>query len=334
MIKLVINCLKSSADMQYRCPNLKWFLLLFLSLTACGPVPFSSAFDSSGQVKTVISKPMTSYAAARAAEQVSFGPNTALVAELSYIGLESWLETQLSMAPTQTVAPNWVIDYNVNNDAESSKAGGYPPEQFWIRALSAPDQLRQRVVWAVFQYIPVAMARAYGHVEYHNMLARQVFGNYADLLRAVTVNPMMGFFLNNDQNRPVSPQCLGCTPNENFARELMQLFTLGVVKLNLDGSVQRQINGKPIETYTQKDVEELARALTGWQMSYKPGLPSGNDLNYSVNMVPESAAFLHDSGSKTPPRHNRCRLLRTQEHGGGDEGINWHVLDNHSRTVQ
>lgn len=285
--------------MHYIRPPLKLIILVCLNLTACGPGQSPGAFDSAGQVRALISKPMTSYAAARVAEQVSFGPNSALVAELSQLGIESWLDNQLSMAPTQTLAPNWVIDYNVNNDAESNKAGGFPMEQFWIRALSAPDQLRQRVVWSVFQYIPVAMARPYGHVEYHNMLARQVFGNYADLLRAVTVHPMMGFFLNNDQNRPVSPQCLGCTPNENFARELMQLFTIGVVKLNLDGSVQRDGNGKPLETYTQKDVEELARALTGWRMSYKQGLPSGNDLNYGVNMVPETQTFLHDRGSKT-----------------------------------
>lgn len=285
--------------MQFFRSHLKWFVLLSLSLSACGPGQFSNPFESAGQVRAVTAKPMTLYAAARAAEQVSFGPNAALVAALSQSGLESWLDTQLSMPPTQTVAPSWVIDYNVNNDAESNKAGSFPVEQFWLRALSAPDQLRQRLVWAVFQYIPVAMARAYGHVEYHNMLARQVFGNYGDLLRDVSIHPMMGFFLNNDQNRPVSPQCLGCTPNENFARELMQLFTVGVVKLNPDGTVQRDSNGKPLETYTQKDVEELARALTGWRMSYKPGLPSGNDLNYGVNMEPESASFLHDSGSKT-----------------------------------
>jgi uncharacterized protein (DUF1800 family) len=242
---------------------------------------------------------MTSYAAARAAEQVSFGPTPELVAELSQKGLSAWLDEQLAMPATQTSAPSWVTNFNVNNDAESNKAGNYPQEQFWLRALAAPDQLRQRVVWALFQYIPVAMARPYGHVQYHNMLAQQAFGNYADLLRAVTIHPMMGFYLNNNQNRPVSPQCLGCTPNENYARELMQLFTVGVVKLNLDGSTQRDSRGKPLETYSQKDVEELARALTGWKMSYKANLPSSNDLNYGENMVPEDEAYLHDSGSKT-----------------------------------
>lgn len=273
-----------------------------LLLAGCGPgvnngdMPSGSA----GQVKPVVVSPMSFYAASRAADQVSFGATPALVAELSAKGLDAWIAAQFALPPTISDAPSYVINYDINNLAASIRGNMYVSEEFFRRAFTAPDQLRQRVAWALFSYIPTAQGQGYGRLSYYNMLIGQAFGNYADLLRAVTIHPMMGFYLNNELNRPPSPECSWCAPNENYARELMQLFTVGVVQLNLDGSTARDAQGKAKETYAQKDVEELARALTGW--THTPSatpLPDSNWENFAYPMVPEQNPALHDRGAKT-----------------------------------
>ena len=282
------------------CPLALSLSLSLCLLSGCGPDQDTPMAKSSGQVRATSATKLSSYAAARAADQVSFGATPALVAELQQTGLEAWIDAQLAMPVTETQAPSWVIDFDTKNPAAESRAGAFPLEDFFRRALTAPDQLRQRVAWSLFEFIPASTGRPYGHVEYHNLLLRKAFGNYGDLLHDVTIHPMMGFFLNNELNRPNSPECLGCSPNENYARELLQLFSVGVVQLNADGSTQRDAQGKALETYTQRDVEELARALTGWRN--KPSaakLPEGNWANFAYPMVPETLAFLHDRGAKT-----------------------------------
>lgn len=268
-------------------------------LLACSPGNTPPApSESAGQVKPLAANKMTFYAASRAAEQVSFGATPALVAELSQQGLAAWIDAQFALPPSTATAPDWVRYFDGNNEAAANRAGNVPGDQFWRRALSAPDQLRQRVAWALFQYIPVAQGQANGQLQYYNMLIRNAFNPYATLLHEVTLQPMMGWYLNNETNRPPSPECLGCTPNENYARELMQLFTIGVVQLNADGSIVRDANGKPKETYTQKDVEALARALTGWRNPWDTD-PNGKMANFDQHMTPEDQSFLHDRSAKT-----------------------------------
>lgn len=254
--------------------------------------------NSGGQVGAQVAPKLSYYAASRFAEQVSFGATPALVAEIQSKGAEVWIDEQLAMPITASSIPRELL--NFSSQAGEPPAWLFRNDEFWNTALTAPDQLRQRVAWALFQYIPVSMGQANGSMEYYNVLRRNAFGNYAKLLREVTINPHMGFYLNNELNRPTSPQCLGCTPNENYARELMQLFTVGVVQLNNDGSVIRDAQGKVKETYTQKDVEELARALTGWRVpTNTTGLPNHSWPHYGQAMEPESATYLHDSGQKT-----------------------------------
>jgi uncharacterized protein (DUF1800 family) len=110
----------------------------------------------------------------------------------------------------------------------------------------------------------------------------------------------MGSFLDNVQNRATSAECPSCAANENYARELLQLFSLGVVMLNPDGTVVRDAKGKPIETYTQEDVEALAKALTGWRSAPSNAqLPMTNFLNAGYLMVPDSWRAAHDWNAKT-----------------------------------
>lgn len=295
-------------------PPIRRGLILAASLaflTACGggsstaPDTTSTAFNSSGQVAPATAPSgMTRYAAARAAEQASFGPTPALVDSLSQSGLNAWITAQQALPATRFTAPSYVKVYDVNNQQQSGKAYNYPVNEFLNMAMTAQDQLRLRVSWALLQFIPVnSKVPPYGTTEYFNLLQDHAFGNYGQFIRAMSIHPAMGAFLDNFQNRPLSDQCPSCAPNENFARELMQLFTIGVVKLNPDGTTKRDSQGKPIETYSQEDVEELARALTGWRFSQtgagSNGLPASNWINAAYAMVPETWDGAHDKGAKT-----------------------------------
>ncbi|MGC4082940.1 MAG: DUF1800 family protein [Vicinamibacterales bacterium] len=132
---------------------------------------------------------------------------------------------------------------------------------------------------------------------YHRLLLRDAFGNYRDLMRDIATNPAMGRYLNMLNNR--SQAVTGVPPNENFARELMQLFTLGIPTLNADGA-QVVVNGQQVPTYSEQDVRELARILTGW--TFGDGNPAtaprrqGRE-NYTVPM--EAVARYHDTDAKT-----------------------------------
>jgi uncharacterized protein (DUF1800 family) len=255
---------------------------------------------STGQVKPVASTKMSAYAAARAADQVSFGATTALVTDLAQSGLAAWVDAQMASPITKVNVPPWVIDYNRDDQTATRKAYRFGPESFFGLALTAPDQLRQRVSWALLQFVPVnGKVDPYGMSEHFSLLQRHAFGNYGAFLRELSVHPAMGMFLDNKDNRPLSAQCPNCAPNENYARELMQLFSLGVVKLNPDGTTQRDAQGKVIESYSQKDVEELARVLTGWRFAPSATLPRTNWINASQLMVPETSAAAHDRGAKS-----------------------------------
>jgi len=268
------------------------------SVTA--PEEKAVASASAGQVAPASAgKVSTPYAAARVAEQVSFGPTAALTAELSSKGLEAWITDQYALPPSQIVSPAFVIDYD-STQASADKAWDFVEYTFYTQLLSSPDQLRLRVAWALFNFIPVNLKiTPYGIAEHFNLLQRHALGNYRLFLRELSIHPSMGWFLDNSQNRPTSPECPNCAPNENYARELMQLFTLGVVRLNPDGTTIRDAKGRPVETYDQEDVEALAKALTGWRSApSSTPLPASNQTNIPVLMEPDTWRAAHDFNAK------------------------------------
>ena len=174
-------------------------------------------------------------------------------------------------------------------------------EHFMQLALTGPDQLRQRVAWALHKIwvvsgVEVNSSRAI--VTYYRLMMDGAFGNYRDLMRAVTLNPAMGRYLNMVNNR--AQAVTGVPANENYPRELMQLFTLGLTTLNPDGTPVLDSNGQPVPSYTEDDVKALARILTGW--TYGDGNPStiptgAASTNYGVPM--EAVARYHDTTAKT-----------------------------------
>lgn len=288
-------------------------------LAACGgsgtDVGGADPTASKGQVAVTPAYKVSYYAASRFAEQASFGPTPALVTEIRTKGFEKWIDEQFAL-PASRVDPTpfqSFIDPTPNADWQRYQRA------FPDLAIAAPDQLRLRVTWALSQYIVVSDRKGdlVGVLYWINLLQQHGLGRYDELLYQVSVNPMMGQYLDNNQNRPKSEECPFCAPNENYARELMQLFSLGVFKLNPDGTPIKDERGRLLETYTQRDVEELARVLTGWQHDPSPpNRPNRNWANWSRPMVPSTWPPERDSGAKTvlgksfPAAQNQEKDLR------------------------
>ena len=236
--------------------------------------PISASWEKNFGAPTS-AKPMTNFAAQRFLEHTSFGPTPTSIAELKSFGMNAWIDQQFA-APVSQIDASFSENWDSN---ETPGLSGRPyfelfEKKFIGLSLSAPDQLRLRTTWGLSQFIVVSelKVQSFAIAQYFNTVQNQAFGNFADLLRAVAKSPSMGAYLDNISNKKEGI-CDSCSVNENFARELMQLFTLGVVKLNKDGSLMRDANGKLLETYTQDDVQAMARALTGWDLLAREKAP-------------------------------------------------------------
>ena len=155
-----------------------------------------------------------------------------------------------------------VLNKNIYNNAIADFA-------VWRDLISAPDALRKRAALALSEFFVVSHSsmeidwRGYTMTAYWDILNQHAFGNFRDLLEAITLSPAMGHFLNTRGNQKENP-ATGRLPDENYAREVMQLFTIGLYELNLDGSVKTDGAGKKLETYDSDDVSQLARVFTGY----------------------------------------------------------------------
>lgn len=235
---------------------------------------------------TVTLTPAPDYASllsnARILEQTSFGPNDASLAQLQQLGLGGYLAQQFALPATPIPVPD---DNSVGT-----------LQQWQLATYSgAPDQLRQRVVHALSQIIVVSANKniyADAMLPWMNALSQHAFGSYRDLLRDVTKSSSMGKFLDLANSAKASP---GNAPNENYPRELMQLFSIGLWQLNPNGTLAFDANGVAQSSYTQNDVVELARALTGWVYAQPPGSYAYEWHGAPMVAVPSR----HDPGAKT-----------------------------------
>jgi uncharacterized protein (DUF1800 family) len=247
--------------------------------------------------------------------QATFGPTGADLAHTSTIGLSAWITEQESLPATlysgftyvpQKAAANCTADATAPTSAASlCHRDNYTlfqvRRQMLQHAVSAKDQLRQRVAYALSQIFVVSgvvIPAAYGMADYQNLLLQDAFANYRTLIEDITLSPVMGRYLdmaNNDKANAAK----GTTPNENYARELLQLFSIGLVKLSPDGSVMKDAAGAPLPTYDQEVIEEYATLFTGWTYPPLPGATSKfpNPQNFDGRLV----AFdnHHDTSAKT-----------------------------------
>ncbi|MGV8835905.1 DUF1800 domain-containing protein [Cellvibrio sp.] len=218
--------------------------------------------------------------AARFLAQTTFGPTAKDIDHIVRIGKTAWLDEQFNKPQTKHLAlldqRFEQIGFVVQPEQDDSDEGYLRDLQrsdiWWEVALWGDDQLRQRIAYSLSQILVISNVSdvlyndTRGIANYQDILAQHAFGNYRDLLKAVTLNPMMGEYLSMVRNEKADSN-RNIRPDENYARELMQLFTIGLVQLNLDGSVKLDAQGNPIPTYDQTTVKELARVFTGWNMA-------------------------------------------------------------------
>ncbi len=251
---------------------------------------------------------LSSVGALRLLDQATFGPTPADVKGVQASGVAAWVDAQLS-TPTTGYAP---MDYISSNSTIGCPTGAvatcyrdnYTPFllqlQFFRNAVSGADQLRQRVAFAYSQIFVISgidIKPAYGVRAFQQMLLDNAFGNYRTLLQRVTLSPAMGDYLdmvNNDKPNLTA----GTNPNENYAREVLQLFSIGLVKLNPDGSAMLDAAGKPVPSYDPDTVKGFARAFSGWTYAPLANTTSRwiNPVNYQGDMVPFDAH--HDTSAK------------------------------------
>jgi uncharacterized protein (DUF1800 family) len=245
--------------------------------------------------------PPTSAEAARFLTQSSFGPNASSIARVQAVGFSGYLNQQFATSATATVPLTDALISILPAGTNPS----YPQfqEAWWSTIVRGSDQLRQRVAFALSEIMVISAngSGMFDHPEamatYWDVLTRDAFGNFRQLIEDVTLNPGMGDYLDMVHNDKPNPR-RNTEPNENYARELMQLFTIGLYKLNPDGS--RQLDGfsQPIPTYDQDVVEGYAHVFTGWYWA-QTGTPTWSyvDPNYRQPMM--AFADHHDTGAKT-----------------------------------
>jgi uncharacterized protein (DUF1800 family) len=245
--------------------------------------------------------------ATRLLEQSTFGPTDALVAHVQTVGVQGWLNEQFaareSEYPAFPYAPPDATAFCATSTNPNCLRDNYSlfllQNAFFKNALVGPDQLRQRVAFALSQILVtsgVVVNVPYGMAKYQQLLLDNAFGNFQDLLTKVTLSSVMGDYLNMVNN----DKTMGTVnPNENYAREVMQLFSIGVWQLNEDGTQVLDAQGARIPTYAQGTVDGYANLFTGWTYPLLPGTTqkNHNPKNFLGDMVAVPAN--HNFDAKT-----------------------------------
>ncbi len=252
--------------------------------------------------------------AVRLLRQATFGPTEAEAQRVAAIGVGAWLDEQLAQPATPYPAyaytpanrPDTCVDDRtqpVRPDSFCARDNYtlFPLQvQFFRNALTQPDQLRARMAFALSQIMVtsgVDNSRNYAMQRYQQIFLDRAFGNFYDLLLAVTLSPAMGDYLDMVNNNKSNPTA-GTNPNENYGREILQLFSVGTYLLNADGTRKLDAGGKPLMTYDSAEIKGFARVFTGWTFPPVAGALSRNNnpRNYLGSMLPVDAN--HEFGTK------------------------------------
>jgi uncharacterized protein (DUF1800 family) len=258
-------------------------------LTACG----------GGETTTTISTgtPISTVEASRFLSQATFGPTPEEIARLSQIGTDAWFSEQFRKPQKLHFAYMNAAQNNVAANDRLREDQFF--ESFWQQAITGDDQLRQRVTFALSQILVISYQNstlaynARGVANYYDTLGAYAFGNFRDLLQAVTLHPMMGVYLSAlDNEKTVGT----LEPNQNYAREVMQLFTIGLVKLNQDGTPA----SPSAVTYASDDIRGMANVFTGW--SWADGWQWTNTADPNRDWLPmKNYPAYHEMGAKVMP---------------------------------
>ncbi|MBI5382510.1 MAG: DUF1800 family protein [Opitutae bacterium] len=253
---------------------------------------------------------LTAGEAARFLTQATFGPTKAEIDALTgrkLADLDAWITLQMTLPAsshrTATLADQTAFGQGLTSPDRPSSTNRQAA--WWKLALTGQDQLRQRVAFALSEIYVVSnqngtLAQWHeGLANYYDLLAKNAFGNFRTLLEDVTLSPMMGIYLSHLRNRKAT-SATSAQPDENYAREIMQLFTIGLNQLQPDGTLKLAASGLPIPTYDNATITEMAKVFTGW--SYYTATPAttsftGGAADY-INPMTLFSAF-HEDGAKT-----------------------------------
>jgi uncharacterized protein (DUF1800 family) len=272
----------------------------------------------------------TAAAAGRFLSQATFGATDALIAQVQSQGYDAFLNAQFAVPMSSHLA---FVDAAVAALPSPSPSPSATPNQptltmtndaWWTRAISGQDQLRQRVAFALSEVLVVSLNsaglsdRPYALPAYYDVLVRDAFGNYRQLLEDITLNPAMGAYLNMLQNDKANSS-RGTLPNENYARELMQLFSIGLYDLNLDGSLTLSSSGFPIATYDQDAILGTAAVMTGWTYAqpgvgtpvFRPGTQDWRDPMINIASRHQTTAKTILNGVSLPADQSAAQDLKT-----------------------
>ncbi|MEO8809781.1 MAG: DUF1800 domain-containing protein, partial [Rhodanobacter sp.] len=235
--------------------------------------------------------------ASRFLAQAGFSVTPTDLGTVTTMGYGKWLDNQFAMAPRAPSAWSWIQAQPIKNTQ------AYLDFSIWRRLISSPDQLRQRVVLALSEVFVISTAQLNGVTDpaslagaFWDTLEQNAFGTFRQLLQAVSLSGAMGSFLNMRGSLKINPKT-GGQPDENYAREVMQLFCIGLVQLNPDGTSKLDANKKEIYTYTQEQVTAFAALLTGWNFDLAKGVAQADDPSFATRpMVNDPSQF--SSGDK------------------------------------
>ena len=218
--------------------------------------------------------------AARFLGQATTGVNFEQIEELSEQGFENWIDEQILMPEMSYLDTSYMVwdhfvqayydewgEIVINGNEDIFPASFYWRMAWWNNAMSGEDLLRQKVALALSEILVTSEdsrldADAFGMASYYDVLYSNAFGNYRDLLEEVTYHPAMGYYLSSINNSPTNEE-QNIHPDENYAREVMQLFTIGLYELEIDGTIITDENGVEVPSYDNSDIGELARVFTG-----------------------------------------------------------------------
>jgi len=235
--------------------------------------------------------PMSKEEAFRLLEQTTFGAQLEDINTISGSGPESYIDAQMAM-------PSTFLSDGLR--AANSQRWAEYVNVWWKQTINSEDQLRQRVAFALSQIFVISGNDSLGEQQpglanYYDILLRHSFGNYRDLIQEITLNPVMGEYLSMKGNhKPDLAENI--RPDENYARELLQLFSIGLTMLNEDGTTINDDGGVPLPTYTQDDVEAFAHVFTGWHFANAEEFrwPQNKDFINPMVAWPD----YHDTGEK------------------------------------
>ncbi len=253
--------------------------------------------DSASAINTINGKGLNAplYAASRFLYQATLGYDLREVERTAAMGYDQWINEQMTIPPSlMLVKLDEVIRESINwhylNGGDSSEVPNYFSSlhfnySWWDLNLKNKDLLRQRVALALSELLVISANSDLGGFgnamcSYYDIFIRNAFGNYFDILKEVTYHPSMGVYLSH-LNNPKTNVAENIRPDENYAREIMQLFTIGLFELNMDGTLRKDGAGNAIPTYTQRDIQELAKIFTGMSFSRLRMNPNGGTLDTS-----------------------------------------------------